>query len=82
MLPSECKSKTLVKFDMSALYACQCQCVNPQRRGDVGSLPWEMQYIIWRGTLRPAARQAANEAEKLMAMASAATSRHELLTGH
>lgn len=28
----------------------------------------EMQYIIWRGTFRPAARHAAKDAEKFMAI--------------
>lgn len=31
-------------------------------------LPCAMQYMNWRGTLRPAARHAAKEAEKLIAM--------------
>lgn len=33
-------------------------------------LPWAMQYIKFRGTLRPAARHAANDAEKLIAIIS------------
>ncbi|KAJ3634775.1 hypothetical protein MTP99_007720 [Tenebrio molitor] len=32
-----------------------------------------MQYMIWRGTLRPAARHAAKDAEKLMAIPSEIT---------
>lgn len=32
------------------------------------NLPWAMQYIKFRGTLRPAARHAANDAEKLIAI--------------